>query len=106
MCEEAEDLWGSRSRVCLHTAPSKPSQEAPGLVHSDQKASWAPTVTSILSPPSPGALLAEGEQWKVPTTPPPSHSMETLKKQQLEVLSISNTCCFLFMGEGSWAGVL
>ena len=37
MCEEAEDLWGSRSRVSAYTQPYKPSQEAPGVVHSDRK---------------------------------------------------------------------
>lgn len=91
-------------------SPTSHPRRPQGLSTQTGKASWAPIVTFILlSPPSPGAPLAEGEQWEVSTTPPPSHSMETLKKQWLqwlEVLSISNTCCFLFMGEGSWAGVL
>ena len=53
-----------------------------------------------------GALLAEGEHLGVSTTPPPTPSMKTLKKQWLEILSIYQyVLCFVFLGKGSWAGV-
>ncbi|KAJ8798798.1 hypothetical protein J1605_016601 [Eschrichtius robustus] len=83
--------------------PHRPLQATPGgprgVATQTRKASPARTEIFTVCPPSPGALLAEGERVGVSTAPPPSRSMKTLKKQRLEVLSAyCYLLTFLFTG--------
>lgn len=92
-CREAGDLWGSEHSLHIHRRSLEATR------------AWS-LRPERLPASSPGAQLAEGEHLGVSTAPLPSPSMKTLKKQQLEVLSIYKyVFCFLFMGEGNQAGV-
>lgn len=85
--------------------PLRANTEGPrDLAAQAGKVTRAPRKASILCPPGPGALLAEGQGLKVSTALLPSRSLRTLQKQWLEVLSTGqHILTFLFMGERSSA---
>ncbi|XP_040117891.1 2-acylglycerol O-acyltransferase 3-like [Oryx dammah] len=83
----------------MHTAPCNDPGRLQVLGHSDQKDFLRSNQSLHPIFPGLGALLAEGEHLGVSTTPPPTPSMKTLKKQWLEVLSTYQyVLCFCFLG--------
>ena len=105
--ESGLETSGALMRVSPHTQPPASN---PGtlqvLGHSDQKDFLCSNQSLRPIFPGLGALMAEGEHLGVSTTPPPTPSEKTLKKQWLEVLSTYQyVLCFCFLGKGSQAGV-
>ncbi|KAB0352023.1 hypothetical protein FD754_016880 [Muntiacus muntjak] len=85
-CGEPGDGWGSEHGLHIHRRSLEAAR------------AWSLRPEGLPAS-SLGALLAEGEHLGVSTALLPSPTMETLQKQQLEVLSTYKYMfCFLFMG--------